>query len=176
MDMRDGKDRRAYWAEMRDLAVAHGLILQNAASACWDEITLAREDRDEKIDAWCMFIRNLGEAGIPTLGYNFKPIGNFRTESATGRGGVKYSTFEYDEWAQKRVYHPDKEISEAGMWENIEYFLQRIVPVAEEYGVTMALHPDDPPIPEPMGGAARIVSTLDHYHRIFDLVRSVSTA
>lgn len=176
MDMRDGKDRRAYWAEMRDLAGAHGLVLQNAASACWDEITLAREDRDEKIDAWCMFIRNLGEVGIPTLGYNFKPVGNFRTASATGRGGVKYSTFDYDEWARQGVHHPDKEISEAGMWENIEYFLQRVVPVAEEYGVTMALHPDDPPIPEPMGGAARIVSTLDHYHRIFDLARSERNA
>ena len=45
MDMRDGKDRRMYWADMRDLAAAHGLILQNAASACWDEITLALERR-----------------------------------------------------------------------------------------------------------------------------------
>jgi mannonate dehydratase len=62
------------------------------------------------------------------------------------------------------------------MWENIEYFLKHIVPVAEEAGVRLALHPDDPPIPEPMAGAARIVSTLEQYKRIFDLAPSPSNA
>ena len=62
------------------------------------------------------------------------------------------------------------------MWANIAYFHQRIVPVAEEAGVTLALHPDDPPLPEPMGGAARIVSTLDQYERIFALNPSPQNA
>ena len=62
------------------------------------------------------------------------------------------------------------------MWENIAWFLERILPVAEECGVRMALHPDDPPIPEPMGGAARIVSTLEQYERIFAMAPSDSNA
>jgi mannonate dehydratase len=171
-DMKDGQDRSDYWQEMRRLAESHGLRLNNVASNCWDEITLGLPDRDEKIEAWCTILRNLGEAVIPTMGYNFKPVGNFRTTPTTGRGGALYSTFDYQAFSQNPPYYPDKEISEAHLWENLEYFLQRVIPVAEEAGVRMALHPDDPPIPEPLGGAARIVSTLEQYHRIFELAPS----
>lgn len=175
-DLSDGKDRLQYWKDRVGQAESHDLVLRNVASKCWDAITLGLEDRDQKIDAWCMLLRNIGEAGIPTLGYNFKPIGNFRTESAIGRGGVKYSTFSYDEWAAEDHHQPDKTIDESSMWANIEIFMERVIPVAESAGVVMALHPDDPPIPEPMGGAARIVSTLEQYHRIFDLADSPSNA
>ena len=65
---------------------------------------------------------------------------------------------------------PDKYISEEKLLENLKYFLERIVPVAEEAGVQLAMHPDDPPIPEPLGGAARILSSLDHFERMFDMV------
>lgn len=175
-DMRDGQDRTDYWKEMRRLAESHGLKLNNIATNCWDEITLGLPDRDEKIEAWCTILRNLGQAGIPTMGYNFKPVGNFRTTPTTGRGGATYSTFDYEEFSQNPPHYPAKEISEAQLWQNLEYFLQRVVPVAEAAGVKMALHPDDPPIPEPMGGAARIVSTLAQYHRIFEVMPSQANA
>ncbi len=175
-DLIDGRDRLSFWKDRVKQAESHGLMLRNVASKCWDAITLGREDRDPKIEAWCMLLRNIGEAGIPTLGYNFKPIGNFRTTSATGRGGVKYSTFNYEEWAAENHFQEDKAIDETSMWANIEYFLERVIPVAESSGVVMALHPDDPPLPEPMGGAARIVSTLDQYRKIFGLVESPSNA
>ena len=67
---------------------------------------------------------------------------------------------------------PGKEIAEEQLWENIAYFLERVIPVAEEVGVRIALHPDDPPVPEPLGGAARIVGSVPNYERIFDLVES----
>ena len=172
----EGEDLSAYWADLKDRVEAHGLELKNLAATGWDEISLARPDRDQKIDAWCRLLSDMGEVGIPTLGYNFKPIGNFRTKSDIGRGGVCYSTFNYAEWARKDHTVPDKQIDEPTMWENLTYFLERVIPVAEQNGVRMALHPDDPPIPEPMGGAARIVSTLEQYHRIFDLVDSPSNA
>jgi mannonate dehydratase len=122
-------------------------------------------------------LRGLGAAGVTSIGCNFKPVGNFRTKSVPlGRGGARYSTFDYDELMQNPPDHPDKRISEAKIWENLEYFLKRAIPVAEEAGIRMALHPDDPPIPEPLGGAARIVSTLDQYQRIFDLVPSPANA
>lgn len=175
-DMRDGQDRTDYWRTMRKTAESHGLKLNNMASNCWDEITLGLPDRDEKIEAWCTILRNLGEVDIPTMGYNFKPVGNFRTTPTVGRGGARYSTFVYDELMQEPPHYPDKQINEETMWENLAYFLERVIPVAEEAGVTMALHPDDPPLPEPLGGAARIVSTLDQYKRIFNLVPSPSNA
>ena len=175
-DLRDGADRTDYWIAMRKLAESHGLKLQNTACPGWDELTLALPDREQKIEAWCTLLRNLGAAGIPTLGYNFKPVGNFRTPATIGRGGAHYSTFNYDEFMQDSPYYPEKAIQEEQLWENLEYFLHRVIPVAEEAGVRMALHPDDPPIPEVMGGAARIVSSLEQYKRIFNLVPSESNA
>jgi mannonate dehydratase len=175
-DLRDGADRSDYWLDMKRLAESHGLKLQNAACPGWDELTLALPDREQMIEAWCMLLRNLSAAGIPTLGYNFKPVGNFRTTSAIGRGGARYSTFNYDEFRQNPPFYPEKVIDEARLFENLEYFLRRVIPVAEELGIRMALHPDDPPLPETMGGAARIVSTLEQYKRIFNLVPSPSNA
>ncbi|MBI1928441.1 mannonate dehydratase [Candidatus Poribacteria bacterium] len=175
-ELKDGENRTDFWKEMRQRVESHGLKLNNVGMSCWDEITLGRPDRDEKIQAWCTLIRNLGAAGIPTLGYNFKPIGNFRTTSAVGRGGARYSTFDYDEFMSQPVDVPEKHISEEKLWENLKYFLERIVPVAEEAGVKLAMHPDDPPIPEPLGGAARILSTLDHFERMFEAVPSHANA
>jgi mannonate dehydratase len=175
--IREGKDLTEYWGDLKKLAESHGLKLMNVAATGWDEVSLALPNRDDKIEAWCTLLRNMGAVGIPTLGYNFKPVGNFRTESVpAGRGGARYSTFDYDELMKDPPHHPDKVISEEKMWENLEYFLERVIPVAEESGVRMALHPDDPPIPEPLGGAARIVSTLEQYHRTFEMVPSESNA
>ena len=167
-DLKDGVDRADFWKEMSRRVDSHGMKLDNVGMNCWDEISLALPDRDQKIDAWCTMIRNFGAAGIRTLGYNFKPIGNFRTTSAVGRGGARYSTFDYDEFMQDPADVPEKYISEEQLLDNLRYFLSRIVPVAEEAGVKLAIHPDDPPIPEPLGGAARILSTLDHFERTFN--------
>ncbi len=172
------QEMRDYLLEKREMAERHGLVLNNIALTAIDDISLARPERDMRIDQWTEALRAMAAAGVPTVGYNFKPIGNFRTTSAIGRGGAVYSTFDYEEWQQKtsRADYPDKQIDEDTMWENLQYFLERVLPVAEENGVRLALHPDDPPIAEAMGGAARIVSTLDQYRRIFDLVPSDSNA
>jgi mannonate dehydratase len=172
-----GREQMAqYLIQVRDQAASHGLKLMNIALTGPDEITLARPERDAKIGQWIDVLRAMADAGVPTLGYNFKPIGNFRTPSATGRGGAKYSTFDYDLWQKTKGEWPDKQIDEPSMWANMQYFLDRIVPVAEECGVRLALHPDDPPIPEAMGGAMRIVSSLDQYERIFEMAPSDANA
>ena len=172
------QEMRDYLLEKRDMAEKHGLRLNNIALTAIDDISLARPERDLRIEQWTEALRAMAAAGVPTVGYNFKPIGNFRTTSTVGRGGAVYSTFDYDEWQQKisPADYPDKQIDEDTMWDNLKYFLERVVPVAEENGVRLALHPDDPPLPEPMGGAARIVSTLDQYRRIFELVPSDANA
>ena len=170
----------AFLKSARDLAERNGLKLMNVALEGPDDITLARPGRDAKLEQWKDALRAMAAAGVPTLGYNFKPIGNFRTTSAVGRGGSRYSTFDYEEWQRTEPeWGPrfrGKQIDEEGMWENLAWFLERILPVAEECGVRMALHPDDPPIPEAMGGAARIVSTLEQYERIFAMAPSDSNA
>jgi mannonate dehydratase len=176
-DMSDGVDRTDYLKDMRRLVESHGLKLNSIAQQGWDSITMGLPDRDQKIEAWRTMLKGLGRVGIPTLGYNFKPVGNFRTESVPiGRGDARYSTFDYDEYSRTPPLNRTKEINEERMWANMEHFLRHVVPAAEDAGVRMALHPDDPPIPEAMCGAARIVSTLDQYQRIFDLVPSDSNA
>jgi mannonate dehydratase len=172
-DVMDGADRLDYWRGARQLVESHGMRLMNVASTGWDDIAAGRPNRDRAIEAWCTLLRNLGAAGIPTLGYNFKPAGNFRTASTPpGRGGASYSTFDYDVLMQSPPYYPDKAASEAEMWEHLQYFLERVIPVAEESGVRMALHPNDPPIPEPLGGCAPITATLEQFERIFRLAPS----
>ena len=163
----DGEDRSAYWLKMKALAEQHGLRLYNVGTKTWEEIAFASPDRDEKINAWCTMLRNLGEAEIVTLGFTFQPGDYFRTSSTEGRGGARYSSFDYEELLRDE---PDRgDLHEKDLRANFRYFLDRVIPVAEEAGVTMALHPDDPPVLEPLGGVARGVSTLDQFSEIFGM-------
>ena len=171
-DLRAGKDCTAQFEEARERVEAHGMKLNNIFMSCWSEIPLGKPDADAKIDAWGRMLESLGRAGIPHLGWNFKPMGNFRTTADIGRGGVTYSTFDYAEFVQNRPQPYEPPVAEAEMWQRMESFLKAVIPVAEKAGVRMALHPDDPPIPEPLGGVAQICSTLEQFRRIFALVPS----
>jgi len=62
-------------------------------------------------------------------------------------------------------------ISEEALWENLEYFLRRVVPVAERANVKLAMHPDDPPL-SPIRGVGRIMRSVENYQRLLDLVPS----
>ena len=176
-DLKAGKDCTEVFEQAREKVESHGMKLNNVFMSCWPEITLAQPDMDDRIDAWCRLLESLGKAGIPNLGWNFKPKGNFRTTAATGRGGVKYSTFDYAEFQKNRPDPHDPPVSEAEMWDRMETFLKAVIPVAEKSGVRMALHPDDPPIPEPLGGVAQICSTVEQFRRIFfDIAPSSANA
>ncbi len=175
LDFWEGEDRTDFWKEMRRRAESHGLNLHNLATKCWNEIILGLPERDRKIDLWRTMLRTLGAAGIPTLGYDFMTR-YFRTPSTTGRGGAVYSTFVHDDVMRDPARYPNAQVSEETLWDNLRHFLDRVLPAAEEAGVTMALHPDDPPIPETVLGGARIVSSLDQYRRIFAMAPSPRNA
>jgi mannonate dehydratase len=168
MNISDGKSRTEMLEVAREKVEAKGMKLNNVFFSCPREVSLGLEGADEQLGNWIRLIESLGQAGIPALGWNFKPMGNFRTESAVGRGGVRYSTFDYDAFMKDRPELYSPEVTEAQMWERMQGFLKAVLPVAEKAGVTMALHPDDPPVPEPLGGVAQICSTDDQFRRIFD--------
>ncbi len=119
--------------------------------------------RDREIDDVCEMIRNTARAGIPSLKYNMTFLGVVRTESTPGRGGSTYSTFVYDK------AKPIPPLTEAGAidadryWERITYFLERVVPVADEYKVRLACHPQDPAMPPGRGyrGVDTVLGTVD---------------
>ncbi len=170
--VRAGKDSTEIFEQAREKAASHGLKLQTVFMPATHAITLSTEGRDDELHAFVRLIEGLGKAGIPTLAWNFKPMGNFRTVSDIGRGGAVYSTFDYAEFDRNRPRPHDPPVSETEMWDNMVSFMETVVPTAEQAGVNLALHPDDPPIPEPLGGVAQICSTVEQFNRIFDAVPS----
>ena len=119
-------------------------------------------ERDRDIEALQTMIRNCAAAGIPSIKYNMSILGVLRTGRSPGRGDASYST-----WRLKDA-HPDPPLTRAGhvdaamAWERITYFLDHVIPVAEEYKVRMACHPHDPGVP-PQGyqGVDRVLGTVD---------------
>ncbi len=108
-------------------------------------------ERDREIDNICQMIRNTARAGIPAVKYNQSILGVVRTESTPGRGGATYSTFSYDKAKQEPPLTEAGPVSDDVYWERITYFLERVVPVAEENKVRIACHPHDPGMPHDKG-------------------------
>lgn len=117
-------------------------------------------------------IAALGKAGINMVCYDFMAgLGWYRTNfEILERGGALTSEFS-QKVAEKQGLTERGEISEEEMWENITYFLERVIPTAEKYNVKMALHPDDPPI-SPLRGIARICRSEENYRRILNIAPS----
>jgi len=137
-----------------------------------EKIKLGLPGRDEEIEVVCKMLRNMGELGIPVWCSMWMPIlGVMRTSFAIPtRAGARVSGFDHAALAGEPLTEHGV-ISEDEQWENLRYFLERTVPAAERAGVKMAMHPDDPPL-SPIRGVARIMSNLDNYQRLVDLVPS----
>jgi mannonate dehydratase len=127
-------------------------------------------ERDREIDQICQMIQNVAKAGIPAVKYNMTLLGVLRTERTPGRGGASYSTFVYD-IADKDTPTIAGEVSEAMMWERITYFLERVIPVAEECRVRLACHPHDPGLPggKPFRGIHRVLGSVDGLKRFIEI-------
>jgi mannonate dehydratase len=108
-------------------------------------------ERDRNIDDICRMIRNCARAGIMQLKYDFTIIGIPRSGSAPGRGGARYSEFVYERAKQDPPATIAGKVDADTYWERITYFLERVVPVAEEFKVRIGCHPQDPGVPKGSG-------------------------
>lgn len=144
------------------------------AKAELPEILLAKDPaRDRALDEICSMIRNAGAAGIPMVKYNLTFLGVVRTERTIGRGGASYSSFDYAAAKQEPPLTEAGEISAAVYWDRITYFLKRVVPVAEEAKVRIALHPQDPAMPETgFRGVHTVLGTVAGLQRFVETVPS----
>src|SRR3989449_3272059 len=131
-------------------------------------------DRDREIDDVCQMVRNTARAGIPTLKYNLTFLGVVRTESTRGRGGAEYSTFIYDKAKQEPSLTEAGPVNADVYWERITYFLERVVPVAEEHKVRLACHPQDPGMPRGRGfrGVETVLGSVDGLKRFVSIKQS----
>lgn len=159
--------------------------LENVPLHFYDKVLLGLPGRDEQLANYQETIRNMGRAGIPVLGYHFMPNSVWRTPPAAGRGGATVTAFDQaivdaTPYREQRPFSVVKspvvdeqfaqelQIDEATMWANYEYFIRAVLPVAEEAGVKLALHPDDPPVPV-LGGIARIFKNVDDFKHAHEL-------
>jgi mannonate dehydratase len=170
-----------------------GLILEaieNLDPAIWYDILLDGPQRSQQIEHVKTIVRRMGEAGIPVLGYNFSIAGVCgRVSGPWGRGGsitvgmdgpvddmpiAKGTVWNmiYDEHAAAGSL---PSITHEELWRRFEGFLQELVPVAEQAGVRLAAHPDDPPMPM-MRQQPRLVYQPHMYQRLLDLVPSENNA
>jgi len=161
--------------QARELVEKHGLKLELINSILLNSTNVDREkhpaimlaespERDRDIEAFQTLIRNCAAAGIPTLKYNMSILGVVRSGTVKGRGDAVYDVWNYEDAAKK-----NPPLTRAGVvnadafWERIDYFLSHVVPVANEYKVNIACHPEDPGMPQPEGyrGVDRVLGTVD---------------
>lgn len=137
-----------------------------------EKIKLGIDGRDEEIENYIAAIRALANVGIPVLCYNFMAgLGWYRTRVATpARGGALITEFD-NRVAKAQGPTQWGEIPGQKIWDNLAYFHKAVIPVAEKYGIKMALHPDDPPL-TPLRGIGRILVNAANYRRALNIVPS----
>src|SRR5207244_11629553 len=115
-----------------------------------------------------------GVAGIQLVKYNFTFLGVVRTGDVPGRGGASVSSFDFAQSKQEPPLTEAGPISEQIYWDRITYFLKRVVPVAEDAKVRIALHPQDPAMPKTAGfrGVHTVLGSVDGLKRFVATVPS----
>lgn len=183
---------------LRDLKTAveaEGLTLEaleNFNPAHWYDVLLDGPQKAVQLERLKTIIRNVGAAGIPIMGYNFSIAGVWgHVEGPYARGGATAVGFLGPEGPEETsipngmvwnmVYNPDAvpgtlgEVTREELWQRVADFLAAMVPVAEESGVRLAAHPDDPPMPT-LRDTARLVYQPRYYQRLLDLQPSPANA
>lgn len=182
-------------AAMKADCERHGLVFDVVESIpVHEDIKLGRGDLDHLLDVYCENIRRCAKFGVKCVTYNFMPVFDW-TRTQLDKKAPDGSTSLVMYWDQMKGLDPLKDdihlpgwdssysqeevrelisayaaIGEEGLWANLERFLKKVVPVAEECGVVMAIHPDDPPYP--IFGLPRIITNEAHLDRFLSLVDS----
>lgn len=144
------------------------------------EIVLNLPGRDERIGEFLNYIRFLGKAGIPYMTYGFEGNGNWRSGSAVTRRGYLASDCDmaspnfHGGWngtVYKEPLSHGRVFSRDEVWDNFTYFIKKVAPVAEDSGVKIGIHPDDPPQPV-LAGVPRLFTSFEGYKRAIEIADS----
>lgn len=159
-----------------------------------EDIKLGLPSRERYINNYCKTLSNLGKAGFTTVCYNFMPVFDwtrseldykladgssaliYRQETVenmnplTGELSLPGWDASYTKEGMKALLEQYRDVNEEKLWGNLQYFLERIIPVAEQAGINMAIHPDDPPWS--IFGLPRIIKNKADLERLIHLVDS----
>ena len=163
--------------KLRLSAEQYGLklsALENVPTHFYDAIMLGGDGRDRQIENMIYTIRNIAKAGIPIFGYNWMPSMVWRTTPKSIRCGALATAFDYEE-AKAMPFTHSREYFEEEMWQNLEYWINIITPVAEEEGIRLGIHPCDPPV-EKLGGIPQLLRSFNSYKRLINIVDSPNNA
>jgi mannonate dehydratase len=180
------KSSAEYYRSRRELYEAHGLRVYgfgNSDVHNQDAIVLNLENRNAKVEQYKQHLRDLGKAGIPYTTYAHMANGIWSTEREAARGGAPARAFDLDKattgnwgnWAGRKY---DSKLSHGRLyaqdeiWDNFTSFVKEVAPVAEEAGVRIGIHPDDPPVPELAGVPRCIFSNYAGYKRALEIADS----
>lgn len=169
------------FARLRDKVEGFGLVLdmvqlplpsRPVERADLPDILLAGPDRDRQIDTVCRMIEDLAAVGIPSAKYNLNLIGIPRSPMEAGRGGSRNEAFRWSLVDQAAAPGLAGTLSEDENWERIDYFLERVVPVAEANRIRLACHPHDPYTPPGYKGVTRVLGTVEGLKRFVTMRES----
>jgi len=170
------------FSKFKQRVEAAGLKVANIGNASvhnMPEVTLNLRGRDAKIEEYKQYLRNLGRAGIFYTTYAHMGNGIWSSAPEKTRGGAPARAFHEKDakghWLDKTFEGPlthGRKFTKEELWDNYTYFVRQVVPVAEEAGVRIGIHPDDPPVPE-LGGVPRcIFGNFDGYMRALQIANS----
>ena len=180
-------------AKMKRTVEDAGLVFDIVESIpVHENIKLGAKNADGLIENYCENIRRCAKYGIKCITYNFMPVFDW-TRTQLDKKAADGSTSLVMYWEQMKGLDPLKDdihlpgwdtsysqsevrelisaygrLGEEGLWQSLEKFLKKIIPVAEECGVRMAIHPDDPPYP--IFGIPRIITSEENIDRMLDIV------
>jgi len=173
-----------YFASRRELFENAGIKIYgfgNGSVHNQDAIVLNLPNRDEKVEEYKRYIRALGKAGIPYTTYAHMANSVWSTEPERTRGGARARAFDTDKAQKEGPASPKgyqmplthgRKYTQEELWDNFTSFIKEVAPVAEEAGVRIGVHPDDPPGLE-LGGIPRcIFSNFEGYKRALEIADS----
>lgn len=181
--------------KLKEKVEKYGLALNVIESVpVHEDIKMGRTSRDKWIRNYQETLRNLSRAGIYTVCYNFMPVfdwtrSELEAELPDGSNSLKYDEesvknldplsgeltlpgwdLSYQTEELQKIIEEYQNISEEQLWENLKYFLEKVIPVAEKENILMAIHPDDPPWP--IFGLPRIIKNKESVSRLLNAVDS----